>query len=800
MAGEGEYWVERIVDTDTVLYVYGTNAGQNQIGSDSVFATVSHPVSQNTIAGWAWDVATWPPEKNQDGDAVVPTLLDPDLSLISESYFQSGYGDRNDLLATDIEPLLISGMETWSPIINHGWFYVHDEEWYLYSDAYQAQIMTGTDTLSGLQFVDLDYEPKSGVPIQVRGYTYDRIKQRYIADIDLKKKIEFSETPVDSEFILDFSSTPPRIWLDDVYTTEIGATVTLTNGVCTNTTALLTLEELGISTGEANQEFNTVYSPIDSSADVELWTYVNPLIPTAWTIISPLTSFSGHTNEVKIDYDTGLIRFGNSNGSTGKGLIPTAGSHIVIHYTRTVAALYEPEKTSDLIVAHTANINPTVSAIDSGFVQVSTSSVSPAHIILSSELELDGSIYTIDLGNNSGKIIATVYDADWNVIDGQSVTFEILEPIAGTFGGVQDTITASTNNLGRAIVNYNSPVTILDIGIATDTIEIDGSDTLITAEGIHTPDTVSGVYVYKIHSYDEFLGISEDEASGYYHDYFADEEISGLTRTNEWEEEWRDINLLPNPIIYTDDELYIGKKTILLTTAQVATIDPHTGTRSVPPYPYRPLQPNTVTNIGTEEEPIAQLIFSGISLALPPADDTKAYFVIGDSLINLVASVSNPRTGNFIFSNEISVRITIPDTLNGNYFADEINDLPSGIFRSLTNTNLLTDGQIEATSGYDTYWDDYFLERLWNGTAYETYIAWFKRTRLGDTTGLISAGIGPSIPLAENVSLSSLPAHVPLGFRLKSTGITLASMLDQVTFIDPNDSLPTDYWPTEWDD
>ena len=38
------------------------------------------------------------------------------------------------------------------------------------------------------------------------------------------------------------------------------------------------------------------------------------------------------------------------------------------------------------------------------------------------------------------------------------------------------------------------------------------------------------------------------------------------------------------------------------------------------------------------------------------------------------------------------------------------------------------------------------------------------------------------------------PADVPLGFRLKSSGITLAAALDQVTYLSPNDDLPSGFF------
>jgi hypothetical protein len=39
--------------------------------------------------------------------------------------------------------------------------------------------------------------------------------------------------------------------------------------------------------------------------------------------------------------------------------------------------------------------------------------------------------------------------------------------------------------------------------------------------------------------------------------------------------------------------------------------------------------------------------------------------------------------------------------------------------------------------------------------------------------------------------------ELPLGFRLKSTGLSIAAILDQITYLHPNTDLPSDYYEVQ---
>jgi hypothetical protein len=771
--------------TDIMFSIRSATIGERLIGSQSSYLNTPHVITGKTIQGWRWDELPWPKVANLDSYATAPTAWDPTTSGIAETDFQSGYGDGDDLLLVSVEERFTNDLDIWAPRINHGWYYVYNEEWFLYSDSYQAENFA-LQMSGGRRWMELKYPIKPGVPVRIKRYVYDSSVQRYRTDLEFRKKVEFTVSGLDPEFTISGQT----IYLNGEWNEEVGHSIVLPEDIFGQ-------EEVGISNGNANQEFATIFSPIEVTSGIEVWSYLDPEQPIEWTVIPMSADFADYGwNDavVKVDYDTGLLKFGNSDGSSAGGKIPPAGSHIVVHYFKGIAVLYEPVNTTNLLDAPSANINPVEAASNHGFVQITTSFSGPARIVLSADLPTGPDSYLISLGNNTGRIRAIVYDANDIPIDGQVVTFELLAPKVGTFGGVSDTIAAQTNTGGIATAIYNSPLTILDVGQPSVDLNYSGADTLLTVSGITDPGTVSGLYTYKVWDYDTTLGIPVADLPEYYVDYFVEEQISGVTATQPWEEDYRSVNTLPEPTTYTPLELSAGKKTILLTQSNPDVIDPHTGhIRGSYPYPYSPLYPSLIENIGTSDMPVTRLTFSNIYLPIPPASNTKSYFVVGDAKTRVRAYAVNRRTGSRVYSNEATLKVTIPASVNGTYFASVLNDIPSGLMNSVSNVDTLSDGQIDATSGLDNFYQDYLDEMLFG----EIYRDWFRRTRRGDTLGLTTAGYGLT---THTASSGDIPALIPLGFRLKSSGITLASMLDQVTYIDPNDQLPSGYWPTDWYD
>lgn len=781
------------VTVDTLINIYYLNE-QREIGTRSPYINEEHPGSNKKIEGWKWDKRIWPTTKEFDGVSYVPTVWDPSISL-DQDYFQSGYGDGNALLLLGITDIQTSGSHIWTPKIHNGQFFVYDEEWILFSDFYQQEYFTAANVVSGQQYLDMRYQFKPSSPLQVRRYNFNTQLGRHFVEDDFRKKVEFTTSSTDLEFCVDQDYDPPRIWLNGEYSTEIGHTVSTPSGV-PDAADILDLELVGISDGTAEQQFYLDFSPVDPSQNIEVWIWKGAATTAEqWELVSGVEPFVSSGLQVKIDRDHGILSFGNWDASeeTGGGKIPSSGSLIGITYTKGLVLNYEPYFGKDYIFARTANTNPVAGFTSHGFVQILTQSADPVSLTLEAELGTNVlGEYLIDLGNNTGRLIATVYDAAQRTLEGEEVTFEILAPTVGSFGALRYEISALSNSYGQARTVYNAPTTIEDMGQVTNSITIADGNTIIEVEGITDPGTVSGLYLYKVHEWDPPLGIPATQLSDYYSEFFDEEGITeGATATELWESQHRTINNLNTPVTYDAiSDLKTGKKTIILTQGRSNVVDPRTGEFSTTAF--APLYATTIESIGTQEVPALRLTYSGIELPEigSPADDrTKAYFVIGDAKTRVRAYVTNRRTKKKIYSNTISVHVTIPEAVNGTYFANVLSSVPSGLLYNTVDVDILTDEQINTTSGVGTYYIDYLEEQ----ESSEDYVTWFRRTRRGDTAGMAEAGIGFEEVQIDSGILSSA-GEIPLGFRLKSTGIMLASVLDQITYLDPNDNLPSGYF------
>jgi hypothetical protein len=776
------------VDTDVLVHVYNIPQ-ETQVGQISDFTTTVHPGSNKLISGWQWDKRVWPTVNELEATSFVPTIWDPTLSGLSTSVFQSGYGDNNDLVLLDIEEIQLSGLSSWSPKIHHGYFYIHDEQWYLYGDQYLSESLSLNNVVSGMQYHDMSHNPKPTIPIQLRRYLFNVKNSKYQVDLDIRKKVEFDGSDDTAQFVVDNDYSPPRIWTSGIYNEAVGGTVSGVSGDA-NTEDIESLELVGFSNGEEDQEFFTRYSPIDRTQPVEVWTWWTASGATEWTTISGMQEFtSGDSTEVHIDYDRGALTFGDYNFVTSggdAGRIPLINQSIGIYYTKGLALQYEPTGSVDYYTATSTNVNPVVSSLSQGFIQVSSSLPDPATVELTSSLTRVNP-FIISLGNNTGQMQATVKNASGEGIDGQEVVFEILSPAIGTFGGVSQNITGTTGVGGTATVLYNAPTTINDLGVIINTGDITtiSGQTSMVIDGLADPGSVSGLYLYKVHTYDEVLGIAESELSTYYTNYFLDESISGVIQSDE--ESYRSIHDFQTPQTYESDDYSTGKKTIILTQT-AGVMNPHTGVEDLTAY--TPLFPISIESTGTTSSPQVTAVYD-TELPIPGAvgDDIRSYFCVGDAVTSLRAYVIHPRTGRYIYSNTIQVKVTIPDAINGTFFADSLTDL-SGMLNRPAAVSGISDSSVDATSGVDGMWEDYLEERL-SGT--EVYRDWFRRTRLGDTVGLTAleeelddATLSGLISVTPQTPTTDIT--VPFGFRLRSTGLTVASMLDQVTYLDPNDT------------
>ena len=178
--------------TDTLLSVVKSNGLQPLLGFDSKFDTEPHPETGNTIQGWVWDERQWASELEINNEDFSPMLWDGNNAPLGSTSFQSGIGDNKDVLIKEIALVVPSGTRSvWAPQVVHGNYYDMEEDFYLYSDDSVSQIVPN-QTTSGLNFVTLDFTTKDGIPVTLVKWKFDVEVARYNKFIDFTHKFKFT--------------------------------------------------------------------------------------------------------------------------------------------------------------------------------------------------------------------------------------------------------------------------------------------------------------------------------------------------------------------------------------------------------------------------------------------------------------------------------------------------------------------------------------------------------------------------------------------------------------------------------
>ncbi len=733
-----------VADIDIVVDIYHTVSTSVSIGTQSPYTSVPHPGTGNTIKGWLWDKRTWPTDIEIKATDFAPAIFDPSTNFVPEEAFQSGIGDNEDLKILAVTEEQASNIKYWTPRINHGHFYMHDEEWYLYSDDAVRMLMDATVTSGVLQYKDLEFKPKPGVPISVRRYKWNYSKNRYEIDLDFRKRLQFTGIVTDSEeadtvdengqyqldnidrskpeFVVEYDSDPIRVVLNYNYEEEIGVSGTLSS-----------LEFLGISDGDTN-EYHLPYAPVSPSGLVQLITWdERTSTEYSWSRIETTANFTeGPYTEFKLDDHLGIITFGDydENTTSGAGARPGTLHQIGLVYTRGLELLYEPENTRDWIESRTADTNPFHNPINQGFVKVTSQATNPQYIQLTSDLDGDAiNGYEIELSNKTGKVIATVISSEGEKMEGEQVVFEILAPEFGTFSNLDLEAQSTTNNLGVAYTQYVPPSTIDQIGKATVSVSDSGAgDTILTIDGLLAPDRVEDIYLYKVLVTDPVLGIAASEEDTFYESYLTaediDEDPDGDSSTVQYEKDFRGVNQLLTPTLYEAGDLTTGSKVIVASVSEYGVagqgpIDPNYAINSAVDPDYdtagtltsAPYIPYDKLNSGSTEDPVLELTYSGV-LASPDNTTFKSYFVVCPATTRLRAKVINRVSGKVIYSNVIEITTTIPPEASGVSILEDINDLQADVFNRVKHIDEISDVTVLTHSG--ELWSEYLEDRVYS--------------------------------------------------------------------------------------
>jgi hypothetical protein len=371
----------------------------------------------------------------------------------------------------------------------------------------------------------------------------------------------------------------------------------------------------------------------------------------------------------------------------------------------------------------------------------------PASIELRADLpvisDLEDIYGPLNIGNSFAGIIATVKDRRGRVLEDQTVTFYITsDPAAGSFGTINDSSMAITDQYGEAITYYHPPRSITEIGedVTASGWSDQGSTVTLSTSRILIEGNAEDIFLYKVLIDDASQGILTDltnpidedvQLEGYYTNFFTEQGINNiptlpivgegfLSGPAEWEAYNRLLVNLPWPRIFEENQ-GLGRRVIVAAHDDEA-INPHTFTSGCF-FPVQPIEVNKTTEgydlvFDTTEYSIPEPLASKLP---SPSGDLYAYFVVAPTRVKLIASVYNERLNRTIYSNEIQIKLEIPAYMNGVWTVDTINQI-----------------------------------------------------HIDEISPLVSGLIAGQ--------------RVPLGWRLRSTNVGLAGALGGVTFLDINTS------------
>jgi hypothetical protein len=584
-----------------------------------------------------------------------PGLKKSHLMGLPRGYFQNGPlsgKNSNNLKVDRIEKRFSDGRDYWAPILKAGEFALWRDQDYLFSDdSVVEQVDYNSLDSSGRSTHLLSKDKKPGSPIRATIYRRDKETKEYIPWREYLQRSAFTGT-LDSDGEIQDTLNGDRILWSNVDTTK-REFVTFPRGgklflqfnqstveYITSTSTPVSIldfnekEFLGNSDETAGQKFFTEFFPVDSNAELKVYT-INPSTD-AWTQQTIVTSFTA-TNQVKVDTDLGIVEFGTS--STG---VPPVGHYVYISYGCTPRVEYEEDGYGDEVEALTADVSPLTQSLNRGFVVLGRAELDIATITLETDkpgyagtsLSAFGPVY---VGADYAPLIATVYSSNGKVVPNIEVLFEFeTSPSVGSIGGSGNSAEKRTSFDGVARSFYSPPNSADDMGYFVTTVD-GASNNKLEVRFDANFESTSDVFTYYVLKDDPFLGkVGADTDNG--------------------EVEWS--GSPPN-----------GRKTILYEWDSTA-INPVTGEFGA----YAPVHPTSITG--------GNVLTYGTTLTDPDPSNSStnlgAYWVVSDRYVSVRASAYSPKFGRRIYSNTVLLRVELPPYMKGEYVSDTLRKIPFG--------------------------------------------------------------------------------------------------------------------------
>ena len=356
------------------------------------------------------------------------------------------------------------------------------------------------------------------------------------------------------------------------------------------------------------------------------------------------------------------------------------------------------------------DVRPIKNTKTNNIVQIVSQDTNLAEIVLTTDSPLIGAnlFGPVFYGTDVSKLTATAYDAAGNPVEDIDLTIYIKDGV-GVLNGSLGSYTAQSNTAGQVSCFYSAPYDNDDAIMEVTKTEHVGADTHMSVN-FTTTVVPSEVWVFQILKHDPVLGTVGNSAEvsalgsavepnglGYadvYMDHTDDydggtmllEDAAGVRRTLNirWSElrydgsgepfvryfleelpsaSWMALSPATQPCwlfqeeaVTWDSALRRGARVILYEWTTNAK-HPITGQAGA----FMPVRPTAVQD--------NVLVFEGRNLPIPdPDDDTTnlgAYVVIAPSEVRCSAYGRDPYTGRLITSNDLRLRLQLPNTLTG---------------------------------------------------------------------------------------------------------------------------------------
>ncbi len=681
--------------------------------------------------GWRFDIKRWCSPFDLRLPRM-PRLSDTSTQGVSEStYFKSGVGsvDSGDLYMQSIEELFLDHERHWVPIVRHGQYFRFKTPWFLYGDNSRIQYLSSDDNRSGRNYLELEEEPEMASPILASSFRRTSSTRTPMHDTCLNQMYEFSGIYIDEEEQETVSPLGKINWNNvDVTKREFvventieGTTVLRFNDDYIETVGvepvvyqdLAAGELLGMSNGSNYQVYYLNRFPV--LADDSFHLYIAGVSTwEEWTRVETWFELINSTAQKQyfVDKDLGIIYF----GSSVSGGCPPLGTYLVVTYDVTLRIEYEEVDRDTDTKAWEADTSPVTQYINQGFVCITHDQLEAAIITLEIDKAMIPFTYSpreygpIYVGSDYGILKATVTTIGGTVVPGIEVGFEMVPSSVGYLAGATSS-SAVTNGRGEAYTSYQPPTSADSLGFYTTIVRDSTSPYYPDHKDVIIRETETGlegredeIYLYQILKDDILLGYATVDDWIYYNMDTPSWVVDATTYV-----QWKSEVIIENDIKdwagVQSDGTIVGRKVVTYmldpTTENYdsSAVHPATGDTGAV-VAVRPVLVEKITDSGDAYYGFWRAIYPEDAVPDCDPDDNNnnigGYWLCSTRVVNFKAHCWSPYYNRIIYSNEVAVRISLPDYLLGEYVNDYLQKVPFG-WKLPTDTDNVAAGLNGAT-------------------------------------------------------------------------------------------------------